>query len=136
MEKKSYISVLWFMLAFLVSAFVLSTLSSCEEDSPEPKVDYYFTIASKPPDYYPVGKDEMAYVITRIMRDSIKVVYPKRTLEGDDHDVVALCDRIYYRYREEHPDAYKYFFCVATLHCARMTGTVIRSDRKIRYYDF
>ena len=69
MEKLSYFKVLRGMAVMFVSIVVLSPLSSCDDDSPEPKVEYYFTIASKPPDYTEVPKSEMAYVITRIMID-------------------------------------------------------------------
>ena len=123
-------------MALLAGIAVLSLLSSCEEDSPEPKIEYYFTVACKPPDYTSVPIDDNAYVITGIMKDSIRKVYPKPTLEGDDAHVVALCDRIYYRFLYEHPDARKYFYCVATLHRARKTSTIIKNDQKIRYYDF
>ena len=136
MDKQEYIKVLRCMLALLVGFVMLSLMSSCEDDNPEPKIDYYFTIASKPPDYYPVTKGDMAYVITRIMRDSIKAVYPKPTLEGNDFEVISVCDRVYQKFREDHPDAYKYFYCVATLHRARMNDMIIRTDSKIRYYDF
>lgn len=136
MEKQSYFKLLRLVLVSVVIVVLSSLLSSCEDDTPDPKIDYYFTIASKPPDYYPVSRDDMVYVITRIMKDSIKAVYSKRTLDGNDKEVVQVCDRIYYRYRDEHPEAYKYFFCIATLHRACMTGTVIRKDVKIRYYDF
>ena len=136
MEKLSYFSILRLLPALFVGVVVLSPLSSCDDDTPEPKVEYYFTIASKPPDYSEVPKDEMAYVITRIMNDSIKRVYPKPTVEGDDYAVLAVCDRIYYRFREQHPEAVQHFYCVATMHRACKAGSIIRLDTKIRYYDF
>lgn len=136
MEKLSYFKVLRLLAATLAGIAVLSLLSSCEDDSPEPKIEYYFTIACKPPDYSPVPIDDNAYIITAIMKDSIRRIYPKPILEGDDARIVALCDRIYYRFLNEHPDARKYFYCVAIMHRARKTSTIIKNDQKIRYYDF
>lgn len=136
MEKLSYFKVLRLLAATLAGIAVLSLLSSCEDDSPELKIEYYFTIACKPPDYSPVPIDDNAYIITAIMKDSIRRIYPKPTLEGDDARIVALCDRIYYRFLNEHPDARRYFYCVATMHRARKTSTIIKNDQKIRYYDF
>ena len=121
-------------LLFMVT---LPVLTSCDKtDEPVLTIDYFFTVVSGPPDYEPVPKSEMAYTITRVMKDSIRKVYPKATVEGNDGVVSVACDKVYRRYLEEHPDAVYYFYCEARLNRARMRGSIVVSYITIKRYNF
>ena len=93
-------------------------------------------VTCNPPDYEPVPKSDPAYTVTAVMKDSIRRVYPKATVQGADGEVIAACDMVYRRYLEEHPEAAQYFYCVAKLYRARMRGSTVASYTTIKYYNF
>lgn len=128
------VSVLFLsMLLMALSSF----FTSCDKfDEPVLTVDYFFAVASKPPDYEPVPKSEMVYTITRIMKDSIRKVYPRKTVDGNDGPVINACDHVYRRYLEEHPEAAKYFYCEARLNRAQMRGAIVVSCKTVKRYSF
>ena len=128
------VAILLFPLLLLVSS---SVLVSCDKsDEPTITVDYFFMIASKPPDYEPVPKSEMVYTVTGVMKDSIRKVYPKRTDDGDDSAGVAVCANVYRRYLTEHPEAAKFFYCEAKLNRGRMRGDIVVSYTTVKRYNF
>ena len=128
------VAVLFLSLLLVLS---LSVLVSCDKsDEPTITVDYFFMVASKPPDYEPVPKSEMVYTVTQVMKDSIRKVYPKPTVEGNDWAVVTVCDNVYRRYLTEHPEAAKYFYCEAKLNRGRMRGDIVVSYTTVKRYNF
>lgn len=116
---------------------LVSVLAGCDKaDEPTFTIDYFFMVTCNPPDYEPVPKSDPAYTVTAVMKDSIRRVYPKATVQGDDGAVIAACDKVYYRYLAEHPEAAQYFYCVARLYRARMRGSIVASYTTIKYYNF
>ena len=121
-------------LLFLVS---LPLLTSCDKsDEPEFTVDYFFTVVSGPPDYEPVPKSDVAYTITKKMKESFRTVYPKATVDGNDGAVLKACDLVYLNFLQEHPEAVQYFYCEARLNRARMRGSIVVSYITIKRYNF
>lgn len=115
----------------------LAVLTSCDkQDEPVLTVDYFFTVVSGPPDYEPVPKSEMVYTITGKMKESLREVYPRATVEGNDGAVVGACDQVYRHYLQEHPEAAQYFYCEARLHRAKMRGSIVASYVIIKRYNF
>lgn len=124
-------------LFLFACAVLVSVFASCDKaDDPTLTIDYFFLITSTPPDYEPVPKSEDVYAITRIMMDSIRKVYPKATIDGNDGAVISVCDRVYRRYLAENPEVAKYFFCLAHLNRGRMRGSIVVSYTTIRRYNF
>ena len=116
---------------------LVSVLAGCDKaDEPTFTIDYFFMVTCNPPDYEPVPKSDPAYTVTAVMKDSIRRVYPKATIQGDDGAVIAACDKVYYRYLAEHPEAAQYFYCVARLYRARMRGSIVASYTTIKSYNF
>ena len=123
-------------LSLLLAAFS-SLFTSCDKsDEPTITVDYFFMVNSKPPDYEPIPKSEMVYTITRIMKDSIRRVYPKATVQGNDGAVTVACDNVYRRFLQEHPEAANYFYCEAKLNRGKMRGSTVVSYITIKRYNF
>ena len=124
---------------FLMSTCVVLVLvlAGCDKtDEPTFTIDYFFMVTCNPPDYEPLPKSDPAYTVTAVMKDSIRRVYPKATVQGADGEVIAACDTVYRRYLEEHPEAAQYFYCVAKLYRARMRGCTVTSYTTIKYYNF
>ena len=78
----------------------------------------------------------MVYTVTQVMKDSIRKVYPKPTVEGNDGAVVTVCDNVYRRYLTEHPEAAKYFYCEVKLNRGRMRGDIVVSYTTVKRYNF
>lgn len=115
----------------------LTVLTSCDkQDEPVLTVDYFFTVVSGPPDYEPIPKSEMVYTITGKMKESLRKVYPKATVEGSDGAVLDACDQVYQNYLQEHPEAAQYFYCEARLNRAKMRGSIVASYVIIKRYNF
>lgn len=112
-----------------------AALSSCNGEEPL-CVGYYLTVSSRIPQESFVAKDEKVYVITRIMQDSIRTVYPKPNTTGDDSAVLNACSNVYRKYRSEHPEYFVGGYTVVRLHRGWMSGTVIKSSSVIAMWNF
>ncbi len=124
------------LLLMPVCLLVLVLVGCDKADEPTNTIDYFFMVTSKPPDYEPVPQSDPVFAVTAVMKDSIRRVYLKATVQGADGEVIAACDRVYRRYLEEHPDTSQYFYCIARLYRARMRGSIVASYTAIRIYDF
>ena len=122
-------------LLLLSLSLMAVAVTSCNDEEPE-GVGYYITVGTKSPQDSYVAHDEKVYLITRVMQDSIRAVYPKPNPTGDDQAVLNACNNVYRQYRVEHPEFFTGGYTVARLHRGWMSGTVIKSSSVIAVWSF
>lgn len=124
----------WLPSMLLALALIAVPLSSCEDEEPL-CVGYYITVGTKSATDTYIPHDEKVYLITHVMQESIRTVYPKPNKTGDDKAVLVACTKVYTKYRAEHPEFFN-GYTVARLHRGWMSGTVIKSSSVIAMWSF
>ena len=124
------------MLTLLLSfALTSAALSSCNGEEPL-CVGYFITVGSRDPHEPNIPSDEKIFLVTRIMNDSIRTVYPKPSKDGNDKAVLRACANVYNYYRKEHPEYFVGGYTVARLHRGWMRDGVVKSSSVIAMWNF
>lgn len=122
-------------LSILLPNLAFIAMTSCNKEAPL-QVGYFITVGGKTPQDSFIPKDEKVYLITRIMNDSIRAVYPKPNQTGNDQAVLRICNNVYRYYRTEHPEYFAGGYTVARLYRGWMQDGVIKSCSMICMWSF
>ena len=132
------------LVALLLS--VLLCLSGCGSDEPDYVIGYYLSIDSQVqlsltdkneqqgsmPD---MGLDVLSNAVRR-MRDTLQVVYPHDTRQGDDIVVLSALEDIYTKYKAAYSDMEDHTVCIVKLYRVKKDGEVARESTTLRTFYF
>lgn len=137
MKMVSSIRLAQWLLVAVISAFSLLSFNSCSNDvDDEMYIDYYLSVQSRIPIYDRGGLPitaKQAHIgnIIRVMREGIKDVYPVKNMQGNDNQVIQVCDQAYHQFTIGHDDA---VICTLQLYKVLRSGTLIKERRCLKSY--
>ena len=138
MKMKSFSRLTQWLLAAFIGVCSLLSFVSCSSDEEEMYIDYYVAAQSREPIYESGGtqlpsSSVYAQIGTtlRLMREGIREVYPVKNMQGNDSQVIHICNQAYYQYASGHDGA---TICTVQLFKVLRSGTLIKESRCLRSY--
>ena len=138
MKTKSTFRLTQWLLAAFIGVCSLLSFVSCSSDEDEMYIDYYVAVQSRVDIFdrgegvLPTSSTEAAIGTTiKLMREGIKDVYPVKNMQGNDSQVIRVCDQAYYQYAAGHNEA---ILCTVQLFKVLRAGTLIKERRCLKCY--
>lgn len=136
MKMVSSIRLAQWLLVAIIGACSLLTFVSCSNDDDEMYIDYYLSVQSRVPIYNRGGvplhgwQNNIGNVI-KMMRQGIQDVYPVKNMQGNDNQVIHVCDQAYHQYSIGH---FNQTVCTLQLYKVLRSGTLIKETQCLKCY--
>ena len=127
----------WLQCALLLAGMMMAFTACGDDDEPKTQgIDYYIEVEEEFLVDGLVDHTDRYYSPVTMMKETIRNVYPKRTANGADEEVIAACDQLYQRYLTMYTGKAEHLTCLIHLVRAEMKGDVVKQSERLKSYAF